>query len=245
MTHVNEHSCSAEGCSRSARGKTLDGVTLCGTHYQRWKKYGSTSLPARTKYQTCSACDCSKKTRSSGSPYCETHYYRMRRTGTVDLLDPERLITDPADKRGYVGRRGYVLVSAPGHPLSMKSGVALKHRLVYWRRYGEGPFSCNWCGEPVTWKTLHIDHVNAIRTDNRLDNLVASCARCNKARGAAKMRETHRAKNRRYEYRGSLLCLTELAEIAGICIPSVVARLSRGMSVAQAVETPRGPNGPK
>lgn len=58
-------------------------------HYQRWVKYGTLTLPNRraTPDGLCVADGCGSRTRSPGSPYCETHYYRVRR-GSVLGLSP-------------------------------------------------------------------------------------------------------------------------------------------------------------
>jgi len=53
---------------------------------------------------------------------------------------------------------------------------------------------CYWCGAIIDWfpggKTsagaLIVDHLNEKRDDNRLENLVPSCHRCNALRGLAK-----------------------------------------------------------
>ncbi len=62
-----------------------------------------------------------------------------------------------------------------------------QHRMVFIKVYGQGPYTCYWCG-----KTLYrmrgirrhpdkmvVDHLNRVRHDNRIENLVASCNRCN------------------------------------------------------------------
>ena len=67
-------------------------------------------------------------------------------------------------------------MQAPNHPLcrASQSGRVLEHRKVYYDIHGEGPFNCHWCDVEVNWNTLHIDHLNDIRNDNR-ENLAATC----------------------------------------------------------------------
>jgi hypothetical protein len=38
-------------------------------------------------FPQCRVTDCAKPTRSRSADFCETHYYRLRRTGTTDLID--------------------------------------------------------------------------------------------------------------------------------------------------------------
>lgn len=84
--HVNDHPCSVLGCTAMARGNA-DGSFLCGKHYQRWVKYGSTDLPIRVKSPDgkCTASGCENAIRSANSAFCETHYYRLRRGSKAGL----------------------------------------------------------------------------------------------------------------------------------------------------------------
>lgn len=55
----------------------------------------------------------------------------------------------------------YVHVYAPGHPCAGKNGGALEHRMVYYDVHGE---------IPEGWV---VHHINGIKHDNRVENLVA------------------------------------------------------------------------
>jgi hypothetical protein len=44
---------------------------------------------------------------------------------------------------------------------------------------------------------------------------------------------------RKYQYRGQMLSLAEVAEMAGLTGPAVLYRLSRGMTVEEAIATPK------
>lgn len=65
-----------------------------------------------------------------------------------------------------------------------------QHRMVFTRKYGQGPYECYWCGKTVYRMRgvryhvdkMVVDHLNRIRHDNRIENLVASCNRCNTTR---------------------------------------------------------------
>lgn len=56
-------------------------------HYQRWKKYGSFDLPNRKKSPDgrCTVEGCAAVIRSANSPFCEVHYYRLRRNSKAGL----------------------------------------------------------------------------------------------------------------------------------------------------------------
>lgn len=87
---------------------------------------------------------------------------------------------------------GYVVLYRPDHPLTGKTGLLLKHRMVLFDSIGPGAHPCNWCKTPVTWLVrgrgefrtdeLVVDHVDTNRTNNDLANLVPSCAKCNLSR---------------------------------------------------------------
>lgn len=93
------------------------------------------------------------------------------------------------DKGCNIGRKveldGYVSLWNPDHPLAFRtSGRVLEHRAVMFDHCGDDPMFCHWCGLGLNWKTACVDHLNEVRTDNRIENLVVSCNQCNRARGA-------------------------------------------------------------
>lgn len=185
----------------------------------------------------CKVDGCLKEATRTGKSLCEMHYYRKRRTGTLDLV--------PAERPAIEHTHGYVLVYAPGHPLGTTSCRQYEHRLVYYDAHGAGPFNCHWCGVDVSWHNMHVDHLNTVRNDNRASNLVASCPGCNKSRGVESMRATVRAKSRSITLNGRTLSVPQWADVIGISAVSLYARLASGWSEERALTTPRGKTGPK
>lgn len=58
------------------------------------------------------------------------------------------------------------------------------HRIVGREKYPDEEQECTWCLRPVIWDEkgpyeLIIDHVDHDRGNNRPDNLVPACPRCN------------------------------------------------------------------
>lgn len=67
-------------CSILDCGKSLRARGWCGSHYQRWQKYGD-PLGEKTPHHTtlCSIPDCGKRMHCRG--WCQTHYDRWRANG--------------------------------------------------------------------------------------------------------------------------------------------------------------------
>lgn len=87
--------------------------------------------------------------------------------------------------RRWVASNGYEQGFLRGHPTADARGRIYTHRRVLFDAIGDGSHPCNWCGKLVTWFTrdwfseLVSDHINRDKLDNRLENLVPSCNRCN------------------------------------------------------------------
>lgn len=185
----------------------------------------------------CHVDGCSKPATRSGGTRCETHFYRERRNGTLELT----LGRKPG---ALVHTHGYLLVPAAGHPRARGAYRAYEHRKVFTDAHGEGPFICHWCGKPVSWGDMHVDHLNEQVDDNRRENLVASCPGCNMTRNRERVmrrwrRETGLTAN------GETLTLNEWARRVGISRAALIARLSSGWPPDRAVSEPRGKSGPK
>lgn len=85
-----ERFCTVDGCGKAycARG-------FCSAHWAMWRKYGT---PTPEWSDTCRVEGCSKPSRSKKAEMCETHYYRLRRTGST--ADPITLAARPCSVEG-------------------------------------------------------------------------------------------------------------------------------------------------
>lgn len=83
----NKYHCSVPGCDRMGPYKFY-----CTMHYQRMKKNGdpgpveSERVYGEPITAKCEVDGCEKTVRSRHSPYCEAHYYRICRNGTLDTV---------------------------------------------------------------------------------------------------------------------------------------------------------------
>ncbi len=119
--------------------------------------------------------------RHYGNGLCNSCYYRVRRTGTIDKrVNAYRCLTT----------NGYIKVWDKAHPLAYGKGYVSEHRKVLYDSIGSGPHPCHWCGVAVDWimmkctlGSLVPDHLDGNKQNNALSNLVPSCNKCNASRG--------------------------------------------------------------
>jgi hypothetical protein len=138
----------------------------------------------RRGWMVCKVDECGKIVRSRWATLCNTHYFRGRRTGSTAKRPPA-----PPARTNH----GYMASACKAHPASSKRGILYEHRKVFYETFGPDDHVCFWCKIPLFWKgktsehrtfnALCVDHLNADRADNRPENLVPSCHRCNSARG--------------------------------------------------------------
>lgn len=186
---------------------------------------------------SCQVDGCTKPATRSAGTRCETHFYRERRNGTLNL-------TLGRKAGALVHTGGYLLVPAEGHPRSLGAYRAYEHRKVFTDAHGEGPFRCHWCSKPVSWGDMHVDHLNEQPDDNREENLVASCPGCNMHRNSERKMQSWRRRNG-LTVNGQTLTLSEWARRVGISRVSLVHRLEHGWAPERAVTEPRGRTGPR
>lgn len=191
------------------------------------------------RLKRCQAPGCDRE-RSGRAQWCEMHYYRLRRTGALELT-----IRIPASR--LKTSAGYIMVWAPGHQLETRCGHGrvFEHRIVYHQHHGNGPFSCHWCGKRVVWSTMHVDHLDDDPKNNKIDNLVASCPRCNQKRGIPKMRATQNAQGRLLTANGETKSISAWSRDTGLSRAAIQFRLKKGWTPERAVVEPRGKFGPK
>jgi uncharacterized Zn-finger protein len=192
-------------------------------------------------WQKCLVDGCDDTVRSAKATLCERHYYRIRRNGSNVLL---REKSPPPDTKLHT--HGYIVEYMPDHPLwSETKGRIYQHRRVFFDHHGKGPHPCNWCGKVLEWSDIDVDHLNAVRHDNRQENLVASCHRCNISRGRDAMTTTKRQKsNSKITWNGETLTQGEWADRIGITRQSLRFRISSGWPIARALTEGRGASGP-
>lgn len=191
----------------------------------------------------CAADGCDRLASRVKSQLCEMHYYRMRRRGKLTTI-----AEDTGQRPDLQHSHGYVLEHAPNHPLATKCQQSriYQHRLRYYEAHGDGPFACHWCGAEVEWSNMHVDHLNSIRSDNTLSNLVPSCPTCNQGRAKHKSAAASRARAKHvYEYQGEKLTAGQWASRIGISRASLLARVASGWPIDQALTKGRGKTGPK
>jgi hypothetical protein len=131
-----------------------------------------------------------------------------------------------------------VILRKDNHPLSIKNYV-FEHRFVYYEKNGMGPHDCHWCGKPMAFKDMHVDHLNCKKQDNRIENLVSSCLLCNIGRGSEKRIISHRLSVGRWIcVDGENLVVSQWARKLGVPPQTITARLKRGWSEEEAVTIP-------
>lgn len=217
------------GPGRGLARKYCGDICATASHRSRFK----------ARMGVCPVEGCEHKSRSASTGYCEMHYWRVRRNGSLDALQPKDVLPHS---------HGYLLLYAPDHPLRKgKAGSReYQHRVVFYDEYGEGPFRCHWCDMVVTWSDMDVDHVNAKRDDNDINNLVPSCHSCNIKRGIPAMTASVRASRATMlTVNGVTKTVVEWANAIGITRVSLKARLRAGWSPERAVSEHRGVTGPR
>ena len=177
----------------------------------------------------CSVENCNINVRSTNSDLCEKHYMRMYRRGSLD---------DRVVKHKTISSNGYILIKNDNIPVHIrhKSGYAYEHRVVFFNNYGEGPYNCHWCGVSLNFEDICIDHLNEIKTDNRIENIVCSCNPCNSGRTAKKCRDAIiRKQGYMITHNQQTMCLEDWARKIGITSTGLKWRIDRGWDLEKAL----------
>lgn len=227
--------CSIDDCTEPHRARGM-----CKRHYNLWYLNGDPRCEKRViNNGVCSVVDCGKKARSRTAQYCEMHYYRMYRTGSIEGMQPY------ANKGLHEHSQGYLIESDKSHPVANKSGI-YQHRRIFFDNYGHGPFRCHWCSKWVSWEDrMHIDHKDGNRKNNNLSNLVAACIGCNTLRGDPDREKSRRAHSRLIEFRGITKTESQWAKQLGIKSSSLRFRIANGWPLEKALTQTRGKTGPR
>lgn len=214
---------------------------MCKRHYQAWYKKGDPrSFRFINSSGLCTLDGCEKPCRSAGSIYCDMHYMRLRRSGSLDGMMRN------AARGVWESSTGYLVESAPGHPLNKnKHGVYL-HRRVFYDENGEGPFRCNWCSKWVTWKNMHVDHKDENRRNNDIANLAPACRRCNQHRSGEAARKTALSKSPMLSLGSVTKTQAQWARELGITSASLIWRINVAKwPMDRALTETRGATGPR
>lgn len=134
---------------------------------------------------TCIIDGCDKASRSKSPALCPMHYHRQYRHGKVTRVSKGT----PGASNG----RRYKTQAIKGHPLAGAENKIYVHRRVLFDAIGPGVHNCHWCGTELEWfldkgheRSLHVDHLNDVGDDNRIENLVPCCVGCNNAKAGAR-----------------------------------------------------------
>jgi hypothetical protein len=221
--------CRVDGCVNAS---AVDDLGFCKEHLQALLEWQG---PVSIAVSACTIGGCANGPKSTYWPYCHKHDARIRRRGSAaDKVWPEFTWHSA----------GYRIIRAPGHPMAKGKSQAFEHRVVYYDHH-KGALRCHWCAAALTWDTMQVDHLNNVRHDNRLANLVAACAPCNRSRAHPQVRVANKARAKKLSYEGQTRTLTEWADLVGISRNAFITRLENGWSVERAITEPRGRFGPK
>lgn len=176
--HTQTKSCTIPGCTRKYRARGW-----CATHYAQWQNHGTPhGRPASTE---CGAPGCDAAPRSTYADYCEKHYMRMRRNGTLETVAP-RVPDAPC------------IVEGCEVPAFTIKGECRNHSLGYKRngdyiKRSSGPLHPHWRNaEDMTWGAIHQRVRNALGAAKEYD-----CVDCGES--AAHWSYNHQDPNERFD----------------------------------------------
>lgn len=197
----NKTLCTAEGCE-NVRAKNRTKCQPCTNDYQRaWRAKNPDKVrTATTKYAKANP----DKIRAYAREYYENNKDEIlaknkewRKANPEIVAAAQRRWKEANEGHTYEDPSGYVNYVGYNHPIANPSGLTRYHRVVLWDKLGGKDAKCHWdCGKQLSWALKHphpnamvVDHVNAVKNDNRPENLVPSCQSCNSKRADHSGRE--------------------------------------------------------
>lgn len=173
----------------------------------------------------CKIDGCDRECMYQAQQVCQKHYFRFMRYGTYDLTMKPR-----KKKRDHSA--GYVCIFMPEHPLANSRGDVYEHRVVLYEKYGEKIPPCEICGALTTWssRNTHVDHINEIKNDNRVDNLRILCNSCNVRRANKPENYINKPHTHTFTVGDLSLTATQWARVDGVKVSgsTIVNRRKRG-----------------
>lgn len=180
----------------------------------------------------CSIGNCEKEATRRKKTLCEMHYYRMRRTGSYEVMPRKR-------KYRRANPAGYQMLHIPDHPLVNNNGYVYEHRYVVYEKYGDMLPDCDLCGAKLTWSSCHIDHIDKDVTNNIPSNLRPLCQRCNMTWNATPY--TERANTISLTYKGETKTAAAWSrdDRVNVSHNTILRRKHQGMSDEDALFSPK------
>lgn len=142
--------CIVEGCGKKSYARSW-----CLSHYNSWRRNGSTEYKRKLQPPICIVKDCRRKTRAKG--LCIKHYGRMKRYGTTDDPPPYK------GERVWSWKGG--IFDYPNHR------TLQKNRLIKFEQVGG---HCEICNKKAT----KAHHKDGSKDNHVVENLLAVCNKC-------------------------------------------------------------------